>query len=471
MEVHPLNRSIFSRLLTANLTIFIGLIALLTIILTVLYSNQMYQLEKKNLQNIAIKTETLYLDSAKGKIADAKLKDYVDAMAYVSKSKLFILNIDQASIENINVLNFSNTDLENYLYEDLKDILKGNEVFRNSQYSETFDTRMIFYGRPIISEGLVQGCIILFTPISIVNQNLRWILLIIATIALLSSLLVSFLIYMSAKRITRSIESVSESALQIANGLSIDDLSKTGFTELNALIDSFNYMKSELHRIESDKKSFIRMISHEVKTPLTVISGYLEAIHDGVLDTNEITDALEIIYRETQRLTTLTKNIVTQTTQNDLDFYLEPTIFKLKPILIDIATLAKVSTTKHIDIQITCDDSMTLYADENKLRQILNNLVSNSIKYSNTSVTIHLLCKISADQMQLCIIDNGIGMSKTELSKIFNMYYRVKNDPSLEGSGLGLNIVKKLMELHQGTIDVVSEYKKGTTVTLNFPVA
>lgn len=465
-----MNRSIFSRLITTNLTLFIGFISLLTVVLTVLYSNQVYQSEKKDLQNIALKTETLYLDSQKGKIEETKLKDYIDAMAYVSKSKIMLLNIQESSLDDINDLYFSNSDLENYLYQDLKDILHGNEVFRNSQYSETYNTRMIFYGRPILSKGSIEGCIIIFTPISIVNQNLKLMILVIASIGLISSILVSLLIYLSSRRLTRSIENVSLSALKIANNLSFEDLSKTSYLELNELIDSFNYMKSELARIEADKKEFISIISHEIKTPLTVISGYLEAIHDGVLEKEEIDDSLEIIYKETSRLTQLTKEIVTRTTNQDMDFYLTPSIFKLKPLLLEMTALAKVNTKKEIRFTVECEDSVTMYADENKIRQILSNLISNSIKYSLQSVTVKIKCVLSADALHLYIEDNGIGIKKNDLDKVFHKYYRVKNTSSAEGSGLGLNIVKKLVELHRGTIDIQSEYKKGTTVILNFPL-
>lgn len=443
---------------------------MLTVVLTVLYSNQVYQSEKKDLQNIAVKTETLYLDSQKGKIEETKLKDYIDAMAYVSKSKIIILRIQESSLEDIKTLYFSDSDLENYLYEDLKDILQGNEVFRNSQYSETYNTRMIFYGRPILSKGTIEGCIIIFTPISIVNRNLKLMILVIASIGLVSSILVSLLIYLSSRRLTRSIENVSLSALKIANNLSFEDLSKTSYLELNELIDSFNYMKSELARIEADKKEFISIISHEIKTPLTVISGYLEAIHDGVLEKDEIDDSLEIIYKETMRLTQLTKEIVTRTTNQDMDFYLAPSIFKLKPLLVEMTALAKINTKKEIYFTVECEDSVTMYADENKIRQILSNLISNSIKYSLTSVNIMIKCILSSEALQLYIEDNGIGIKKNDLDKVFHKYYRVKNTSSAEGSGLGLNIVKKLVELHRGTIEIQSEYKKGTTVILNFPL-
>lgn len=466
-----MKRSIFSRLLTTNLSLFIGFISILTVVLTVLYSNQVYQSAKKDLQNIAVKTETLYFDSLKGKIAETKLKDYIDAMAYVSKSKIMILNMTKASLQDIRNLNFSDSDMENYLYEDLKDILNGNEVFRNSQYSETFNTRMIFYGRPMLLESNIEGCIILFTPISIVNQNLKLMLLIIGSIGFLSSLIVSMFIFLSTKRLTRSIESVSHSALMIANDQSVEDLSTTGYKELNALVDSFNYMKKELARIEADKKEFISIISHEIKTPLTVIAGYLEAIHDGVLEDNEIQDSLEIIYRETQRLTQLTKEIVTRTTLRDMEFYLNPSIFKLKPILTEIVALAKVNVNKEILFNVECDEMITIYADENKIRQILSNLISNSIKYSHASVTITILCRVTSDQLVLTLQDNGVGIKKNDLEKVFHKFYRVKNDASAEGSGLGLNIVKKLIELHHGTVTIESEYRKGTTVILTFPLS
>lgn len=431
----------------------------------------MYQLEKERLADIAQKTESLYFNKEKGLIEDTKLQAYIDAMAYVSKSKLYILNINHNNIKNLEDLNLANEDLDNYLYQDLKDITNGNEVFRNSQYTETFDTRMIFYGRPIIEDNQIRGAIIIFSPISSVSKNIRFMVTIIIGISLFSMIIVGCILFISAKKITNPLRLVRDSTLKIANGDTIDDIVKSSYSELNELTDAFNYMNSELLRIESDKKAFISMISHEIKTPLTVISGYLEAIHDGVLDDNEIKESLDIIYKETNRLTTLTKEIVTKTSNKDLEIYLEPTIFKLRPLLEAILKLSKVNTKKNIEFTLNCEENVTLYADEDKIRQVISNLISNSIKYSNHSVHIDISCFVKDDQLCLQVADNGFGIKKLDLEKVFQKYYRVKNiADSFEGSGLGLSIVKKLIELHKGTIEISSELKKGTTVTMWFPL-
>ncbi len=465
-----MNKSIFSRLLITNLTIFIGLIVILTGMLTLLYSTQVYELEKQRLREITQKTESLYLDSTKGKIEALKLQDYMDAMAYVSKSKLYILNIHENNIQNLRDLDFANSDLDNYLYEDLNIILEGNEVFRKSTYTATFDTQMIFYGRPIVNDGQIEGVVVIFTPISTVVKNIRVMLMVIASVSIFFIAIVSGVLYMSAKKMTKPIEDISNSALAIANGEILEDITKTEYEELNALIDSFNYMKSELNRIDEDKKAFIGMISHEIKTPLTVVSGYLEAIHDGLLDKDELDESLEIIYRETKRLTLLTKEIVTKTRNKDMEFYLNPSFFKLKPILEEMIILAKVNITKQITFTLSCEDHTTLYADEKQLRQILSNLISNAIKYSGDSFHIALSCFEEEEQLCIRIEDNGFGIKKDELEKVFQKYYRIKNTiTQQEGSGLGLSIVKRLVDLHHGTIDITSTYKKGTIVTVKLP--
>ncbi len=431
----------------------------------------MYQLERERLAGIAVKTESLYSNRQKGLIEKATLQDYMNAMAYVSKSKLYILNINDNNIKNLKDLDLANEDLDNYLYQDLKDILNGNEVFRNSQYTETFDTRMIFYGRPIIEDDQIKGAIIIFSPISSVTQNIRVMVTIILSISLFSIIIVGIILFVSAKKITKPIKLVRDSALKIANGDTIEDINKFSYSELNELIDAFNYMKSELIRIEDEKKAFISMISHEVKTPLTVISGYLEAIHDGVLDGNEVKESLDIIYKETNRLTKLTKEIVTKTSNQDLEFYLEPTIFKIKPLLEDTIKLSKVNNKKNIQFTLSCGENITIYADENKIRQVLSNLISNSIKYSNHTVNIAISCFVKNDYLCLQVEDNGFGIRKGDLEKVFKKYYRVKNiSDTCEGSGLGLSIVKKLIELHKGTIQISSEFKKGTIVTMWFPL-
>ncbi|PKM52103.1 MAG: hypothetical protein CVV02_03695 [Firmicutes bacterium HGW-Firmicutes-7] len=466
-----MNKSIFSRLLITNSSILLGLIVVLSLALSFFYSNRMYQLERERLAGIAVKTESLYSNRQKGLIEKATLQDYMNAMAYVSKSKLYILNINDNNIKNLKDLDLANEDLDNYLYQDLKDILNGNEVFRNSQYTETFDTRMIFYGRPIIEDDQIKGAIIIFSPISSVTQNIRVMVTIILSISLFSIIIVGIILFVSAKKITKPIKLVRDSALKIANGDTIEDINKFSYSELNELIDAFNYMKSELIRIEDEKKAFISMISHEVKTPLTVISGYLEAIHDGVLDGNEVKESLDIIYKETNRLTKLTKEIVTKTSNQDLEFYLEPTIFKIKPLLEDTIKLSKVNNKKNIQFTLSCGENITIYADENKIRQVLSNLISNSIKYSNHTVNIAISCFVKNDYLCLQVEDNGFGIRKGDLEKVFKKYYRVKNiSDTCEGSGLGLSIVKKLIELHKGTIQISSEFKKGTIVTMWFPL-
>lgn len=431
----------------------------------------MYSLEKERLAEIAKKTETLYINKQNNLISDSTLQNYIDAMSYVSKSKLYILNINENNIDGLKNLELENEDLDAYLYQDLKDILKGNEVFRNSQYTKAFNTRMIFYGRPIVMDNEIKGSIIIFSPINYVNKNIQLMFTVISGISLISILVVGIVIFISSKRMAQPIYKVRDSALKIANGTMAENIDQTNYTELNELVEAFNYMKTELNRIESDKKAFISMISHEIKTPLTVISGYLEAIHDNVLDAGEAKDSLEIVYRETLRLTDLTKEIVTKTSNKDLELYLEPTIFRLKPLLEEIVRLSGVNPKKTIQFTLDCDENITMYADENKIRQVMNNLVSNAIKYSNESVKIDITCFAQDDQLCLQVGDNGLGIKKSELNKIFDQYYRVRNTSHLlEGNGLGLNIVRKLIELHKGRIDITSEFKKGTTVTLRFPL-
>ncbi len=431
----------------------------------------MYQLEKERLANIALKTETLYYNLKNELISEATLQNYIDAMSYISKSKLYILNINSTTLNNLEALQLADEDINTYLYQDLKDISKGNEVFRNSQFTKTFDTRMIFYGRPIIDNDTVNGAIILFSPITSVSHNIKIMIWIIAGVSLIAFILVGGVLFISARKITEPLKLVRDCALQIANNEATEDIQNYSYNELNELIEAFNYMKSELIRIESDKKEFISIISHELKTPLTVISGYLEAIHDGVLNDEETKESLDIIYKESLRLTKLTKDIVTQTTNKDPDFFLEPAIFKLRPLLEELILMYQINPSKNIEFSLSCDENILLYADENKIRQILTNLITNSIKYSYSSVKIDISCVVDFTQLCLSLKDNGIGIRKNDLQNVFNKYYRVKNIyNSLEGSGLGLSIVKKLIELHKGTINISSELKKGTTVKLYFPL-
>lgn len=231
---------------------------------------------------------------------------------------------------------------------------------------------------------------------------------------------------------------------------------------------------SELKRLEKVRQDFVANVSHELKTPVTSIKGFTETLLYGAYKKEEtLLEFLEIIQQESDRLQLLINDLLdlSKMEQQTFSLSLEPVSFAL---IVSRANqlISHAADEKSITVQTTSVDDVVVRADENRLLQIVVNLISNAITYSpeKTQVSIHY-AQVGA-YGNIVIEDQGIGMEQQELGRIFERFYRVDKARSRNsgGTGLGLAIVKHLVEAHQGKIKVESEPGKGTTFTVSIPL-
>ncbi|MBR4941473.1 MAG: HAMP domain-containing histidine kinase [Clostridia bacterium] len=239
--------------------------------------------------------------------------------------------------------------------------------------------------------------------------------------------------------------------------------------EYTSLQQNFNIMARELKSNEYLQKSFMANVSHELKTPISIINGYSKLLCDPDLDTQTRLECAEYISRETERLATMTGNMLkisrldAQGIPNKYDVFsldeqLRRTILQLEPRW----------TAKDIFIDLSLPQ-IFFCGDEELLAHVWYNLTDNAIKFSPAGSTVSLSLDCTEEFIRVVVSDNGIGMSPEVTEHIFDQFYRGENSDKDQGSGLGLPLTKRICEFHGGKITVSSEPGKGSVFTVLLP--
>lgn len=236
--------------------------------------------------------------------------------------------------------------------------------------------------------------------------------------------------------------------------------------ELGRLTASLNYLTDAVHSSGEYQRKFISNISHDFRSPLTSIKGYVEAILDGTIPVEMQEKYLRIVLSETERLNKLTEGLLMLNTFDDRGVYLELTDFDIIPVVQNtIASFEGTCQKKNLQIKFDCSSgAVTVHADMGKIQQVLYNLLDNAIKFSYTDSIILLRLTEQKHCVFISVKDSGEGISKENLPKIWDRFY--KTDASRgrdkKGTGLGLSIVKEIIRAHNQNINVISTQGVGT---------
>jgi len=241
--------------------------------------------------------------------------------------------------------------------------------------------------------------------------------------------------------------------------------------EIGYLAASMNYMANEINKSGEYQRKFISNISHDFRSPLTSIKGYVEAILDGTIPVEMQDKYLNIVLSETERLNKLTQGLLTLNNYDDKGTLLEITDFDINAVIKNMAaSFEGLCQKKQIGIKLIFD-SRALYvkADMSKIQQVLYNLIDNAIKFSRTNSAIFIETLEKHEKVFVSVKDTGEGIPKESIKKIWERFY--KTDPSRgrdkKGTGLGLAITKEIIQSHGENINVVSTEGVGTEFTFS----
>lgn len=287
------------------------------------------------------------------------------------------------------------------------------------------------------------------------------------------SLIVTFLLgNMLARRISTPILKTVEIAKQISDGnYGVRLQEKLDTKELNLLVVSINHLAQSLETLEKLRKQLTEDVAHELRTPITILQSYLEAMADGVWEPDK--ERLQSCYDEVERIGKLVGDLESLAKLEGGILKLDRQQTELYPLIEQvIGSFAAEIRNKNLKVEIQ-GAYPTLMADQGRLKQVVINLLSNAIKYTQDDCSIIFDLFETRDSVGFSIKDNGIGMAKDELPFIFERFYRADKSRNrmTGGTGIGLTIVKSIVEAHGGRISVRSELGKGTTFIVTLPKA
>jgi signal transduction histidine kinase len=269
---------------------------------------------------------------------------------------------------------------------------------------------------------------------------------------------------------SRPMRRISEAARKIARGdfsVRIMPLRKDGKKDfVEVMFDDFNTMAEELESIETLKSDFIANVSHEIKTPLSVIQGYAAALQNDTLPVDERREYTNTIMEASQKLSALISNILKLNKLENQEIVPESRPYDLSEQLRRCA-LTFEELLERKNITFTADlDEISVRHDEAMLEIVWNNLLSNAIKFTGPGGRISLTLKANDGMAQVVVRDSGCGMDGETKKRIFDKFYQGDTSHSKEGNGLGLALVKKVIELQGGSISVESTIDQGSTFTV-----
>ena len=299
--------------------------------------------------------------------------------------------------------------------------------------------------------------------------------------ATLFALVIAFiLVYLVSYRLTKPLREMSRAAKQYATG----DFSTRipinsrfhflGHDETDELIQAFNSMAQALATLELSRRSFVANVSHELKTPMTTIGGFIDGILDGTIEPEKQEQYLKIVSDEVKRLARLVTGMLNMSKIEAGELDLKPVSFDISEMIFrTLLSFEQIIDSKHIEIRgLDTFSANSITADKDMINQVIYNLVDNAVKFTPEGGYIEVASKADPEKAIIKIRNSGKGIPSEEIDKIFERFYKVDKSRSydVKGAGMGLYIVKTIIELHGGQITARSEYGEYTEFIFQLPL-
>ncbi len=398
------------------------------------------------------------------------VKTQLDSLAVYLNSLIRIINPSGRLVLDTNTaLNVEDV----VIIENFDPTITSGSYYFIDDFFGNFDYDVLSVIAPITSNYKVKGYVVIHSDMSDIEEscnsllNISYITLVI--LFMLSLIILIFfteMVYIPLRKITYATE-------QYASGNMHYEFQVESEDEIGYLAACLNYMASEIARTEDDQKKFVANVSHDFRSPLTSIRGYLEAMIDGTIPPEMYDKYLNIVLNETDRLTKLTNSLLTLNNLNTKGMLLDKTDFDINKVIRNTAALFEGSCRqKTIAIEvILTGDVMYVNADMGKIQQVLYNLIDNAIKFSHNDSVIRVETSQKKNKLFVSVKDTGIGIPKEDLKLIWDRFY--KSDSSRgkdkKGTGLGLSIVKEIINAHNENINVISTPGVGSEFIFSLP--
>jgi len=415
-------------------------------------------------------------------------KNFAAAKDFADKEELHIKDVsvstrkDLAVLEKTLSLSFILVDANFYIIDSSKDVLlnpklplqlpampktlNGEIEYQVSNLLGIYREDVVIVACPVIHDGEVIGVILLNSSLPEIEKSSKDISRVTLVAIIISGGVGFLLIYISSRKLSDPLQQMNEVAKDIVNGDFEKRIMFYTNDEVGQLAKSLNVMAESLYSQENQRRNFIANISHDLRSPLTSMRGFLTAIIDGTIPEDRRERYLRIILDETDRLSKLANDIldINKTEIIELHYTNFDIVEMIRKVVLQFE---KRITDKNILLKfIHHQDSYIVSADFEKVQRILHNLVDNAVKFTNESGYIKIEIYSESEKIYISVKDSGIGISKSDQKNVFDRFYKVDESRGVDkkGSGLGLSIIREFIKAHNENITLISDVGKGTEI-------
>lgn len=377
-------------------------------------------------------------------------EDFGAAILVVDRSGRVLNNIRSAYSENpAFVASLNGRELT----EALARVRSGEEIDVRQEVdgSPTFTV-----GVPFVQDGMVLGAVLIQTPAQVVEGIAAELILPVLLVALAALLVAGSGIFLLVRRVMRPLRQLTSASRAMSEGDFAARVETSADTpEIAELSGAFNTMADKLYMVESQRREFVANVSHELRSPITSIRGFIEGMEDGTIPLEEHPKYLAIVGDETRRLSKLIGDLLALSRLERDDAALNLTDFDICEML-RRAVIRRVNDLESKHMELECDfaaEPCMVHADADRIEQVVVNLLDNAIKFTPDGGTIRLSTAMSRELCTVTVADNGIGVSPEDRPRVFERFFTADRAHTAgKGTGLGLSICQRILEMHGQSI-------------------
>ena len=445
---------------------FFGFVTVATFVSRLTYQYCQRQTSRDMYREAVRIADTYAVDLYNSEISLETVQRQMESLSYFMDTEIWIINPSGRLV--VNSADAPDPEQE-IIVEGFDPTITQKNYYARGTFFDSFEEEQLSVIAPIINEYKTRGYVIIHKAAAQIDESANSMLnisyLMLVVILFLSLIILIFfteVVYKPLRKIIAATE-------QYASGNMHYELAVEGADEMGYLAASLGYMARTMASFEDDQKKFIANVSHDFRSPLTSIRGFLEAMLDGTIPPEMHEHYLGVVLNETDRLTKLTNSLLTLNNLNTRGMILHMTDWNINDAIRKVgASFEQVCLNKEIRIRLILSGNVLyVYADEDKIQQVLYNLVDNAIKFSSRQSEIEIETTEKGGKVFVSVKDNGIGIPKEDQNQIWERFYKtdLSRGKDKKGTGLGLSIVREIIRAHGENISLVSTQGVGSKFT------
>jgi len=458
------NKGMFMKLFSSHLLILLMSFIVFALLLSSLFHNEMTSRYNKTFEHQVERLIDHFREAAEQGWDDETLLTSLEMSMNQENRQILLFNQEGNAVYNKGFLESLGVS------DDIvQDILEGATM---NQRIRTVDSEVIYMmSAPIMipdAESREHAIVILFHEF---DRESGQIVLINFITSLVTITFTAIIIFFVSRKITAPLRKMRNSTMQFAKGDFSHRIKVEGKDEIGQLAQTFNHMAEELGSLDQLRKDFVANVSHDLRSPLTSIRGFLGAMIDGTIPAEKQNHYLSIMRHETDRLMKLVNDLLDTASLEAGNWKLEKRHYNVSEQLRMILAKMDPHASEHkIEMELTTDEEVFVFADEGRMEQVWINILQNALQNSDEDSRIDLKLTENQDGVEVRICDQGKGMTEEELEHMWDRFYKTDKARSKKsGTGIGLSIVKQIIDLHNATIEVNSKINNGTEIIIVLP--